>query len=164
MDILLLFSAERTKSKDEKDAQLIRRMEPISTIGPILSVRAFDFVGLYGLNILVSSTKDSKLIVWERFLLVQRRNTKLWVRQQVPAPGEPLSPQVGGHPMRVGEPEIIWQFIPGSRHEQYRKAASIKEDRVHSRTQTRLSRTKGACSWTAYKTIITKAMPQCQKL
>ena len=50
---------EYTKSKDEDHAQLIQQNEPNSTLGAIMSVLAFEFEGLYGLDTSVPITKDS---------------------------------------------------------------------------------------------------------
>ena len=47
-----------TESKDPDDMQLIRRIQPNSTIGPVLLVRAFDFESLHGLDMWVPSSKD----------------------------------------------------------------------------------------------------------
>ena len=53
-----------TNSNDQEDAQLMRLMEPNSTIGPRLLVRAMVFESLYGLDMLAPSTADPKLTVW----------------------------------------------------------------------------------------------------
>ena len=55
---------EFTKSQDQEDAQLIQRIEPNSTIGLIILVRALEFESLYGLDFLVTGTTDPTLTVW----------------------------------------------------------------------------------------------------
>ena len=58
------YSDNFKKSKDHQDAHLIWRVEPNSTIGPILSVRLFEFEFHYGLDSPVRSTKFSNKITW----------------------------------------------------------------------------------------------------
>ena len=41
---------------DQEEAHFTQRIEP-NTVGPIMSVRVFDFDSLYGLDMLVPSTK-----------------------------------------------------------------------------------------------------------
>ena len=48
--------------KDQEDAQLVRRIEPNSTIGPTLSVRAFELDSPCGLDMLVPRTEGSFII------------------------------------------------------------------------------------------------------
>ena len=43
---------ELAKPKEPEDSQLIQRIVPNSTVGPILSVRTFEFESLHVLNIL----------------------------------------------------------------------------------------------------------------
>ena len=57
------------KSKDQEDAEVGHRIKSKSSVEPILSVRAFEFGSLYGLDILVPSPTDPALTVWDTVCL-----------------------------------------------------------------------------------------------
>ena len=48
----------------QSDATLIYRLPPNATIGPILSIRAFEFESLYVLDPLIPDMRDVKQAVW----------------------------------------------------------------------------------------------------
>ena len=66
------------KSKDPEDAEVGHRIKSKSSVEPILSVRAFEFGSLYGLDILVPSPTDPALTVWDTVCL----GTQLFCRQK----------------------------------------------------------------------------------
>ena len=121
-------SGEFTKSRGPEDAQLTQRMEPHSTIGPFLSVRALAFESLHGLDIWVTSTQDPKLPVWVTACLTQAENVVLIQRsktitieksQQVPPgahAGGTLLLQAGKTLCAQESKSTLWQLIPCSRH------------------------------------------------
>ena len=51
-------------AKDKPDATLTYRLLPNATLGPILSIRAFEFESLYGLDFLISDQQDDKQTIW----------------------------------------------------------------------------------------------------
>ena len=58
-------SAETLQSPNRtKGALLIRRIEPNSTVGPVLSVRVFGFEIVYGLDVLMPSTEHPNMNAW----------------------------------------------------------------------------------------------------
>ena len=146
-----------TNSDDQDDAQLMRLMEPNSTIGPRLSERAMVFESLHGLDMLAPSTADPKLTVWVTLCLAK----ELLCRQQgfvgTTKQGETLetlagtlagtttSTHAGIHPFlpearrdssRSGEQGQIVHLIPCSRHTvTVTKSRFCHEDRVHPKTQ-----------------------------
>ena len=66
------------KSKEQEDAEVGHRIKSKSSVEPILSVRAFEFGSLYGLDILVPSPTDPALTVWDTVCL----GTQLFCRQK----------------------------------------------------------------------------------
>ena len=66
------------KSKEQEDAEVGHRIKSKSSVEPILSVRAFEFGSLYGLDILVPSPRDPALTVWDTVCL----GTQLFCRQK----------------------------------------------------------------------------------
>ena len=61
-----------TSSKDQRDATLIHRLPSTATIGPILSIRAFDFESVCGFDLFLTFEKKNKpcgsLLDWAKSL------------------------------------------------------------------------------------------------
>ena len=137
---LVIAMHEFTKSTDHEDAQLIWRSEPNPMIGPILSVRAFEFEGQYGVDIIVPSTECSKQeCVGLRVASAQCNyaGTKviLVLQKNAGSAGEDRS--------REGEHTRIWHLVSWViNNEQRRQGASVIENLIFSEAQTRLPRSR----------------------
>ena len=56
--------AQVATSQAVRHATLIYRLLPNATLGPILSIRAFEFESSYGLDLLFPDMRDVKKTVW----------------------------------------------------------------------------------------------------
>ena len=129
-----------------------------------MSVRAFEFESLRGLDTLVPSSKDSKLTVWvtaclgTQLLCRQKGFLGTTIRDETTDTSGDTTPShhaVGRQKLAI---DSVFKI-----HGQKRQGASIKEGSVHSGHRSGCHERDGACSWATYKAFVTKAMSEGQR-
>ena len=152
--------------------------QTVSATGQILSVRAFKIGSLYGWDILVPTTEDSKVTVGHSLpgsaaflqaikdLLVSHKMTKQSKPHPVPPPPALRKSlgYAGRKPLRSGELEVFWQLVPCSRNTDRHEKPLPSKNTAHIQRHQRGCHDKDvACSCTSYNAIITEAMPNMVK-
>ena len=154
------------------DPTLIYRL--FSTCGPILSVRAFEFESVYGLNLLILCVENDKLTVWitactgKKLSCWQtcfvgtskRRHTYRNVTEYLQRKEYSCSRREKPHATRKATP--VWKLVPCSQN--VSDDVEVSKKNPNLRHQEDRHEEDGVCSWAMEKIIVTAEMPDMKNI